>query len=592
MTLYRIGSHKISCFRTSASRIYPLLHVLELENQQQNRQYGGSKNQGGGYFNRVVMMRLFGTLGIGLLAHQVYTAKSGDKDSLDYQVFRGKSVWENLKEDHRIENLARNAPKKAQKSVPSEKREDLPTYTLEEVLQHTTMEKRIWVTYGQGVYDITDFIPQHPGGSEKISMAAGSSVEPFWMLYGVHKNPNVLAILEKYRIGNLSPAEAAEATANMEDPYARDPIRHPALKPSSKKPFNAEPPPTLLTESFVTPVDLFYVRNHLPVPEISENDYKLEIHFQGKDYSFSLDDLKTKFEQVTVTATVMCAGNRRGEMTEIKPVKGLNWGHAAIGNATWSGPRLSDILRYIGVKENDPSIQHIQFEGLDHDVSNVPYGASIPFNKAIDPKGDVVLAYEMNGEVLSKDHGFPIRAVVPGTVGARNVKWLGRIIVSDVESDSHWQQNDYKGFNPSVDWDTVDFSKSPAIQELPVISAICSPDSGSVVKLNSNSSLNMKGYAWSGGGRRIVRVDVTADSGKTWHSANITAQDSSKEPHHWGWSLWSIDLPIPQGVREVELWAKAVDSAYNTQPETFANIWNLRGVLGNAYHRIRVQVAS
>lgn len=478
------------------------------------------------------------------------------------------------------------------KQSPVETRKDLPVFTLDEVMQHTSSETRIWVTYGQGVYDITEFVSQHPGGPEKISMAAGTSVEPFWMLYGVHKNPNVLAILEKYRIGNLSAEEAAEASANLEDPYAKDPRRHPALKPSSKKPFNAEPPPSILADSLITPVDLFYVRNHLPVPDIKEKDYNLEINFKGKDYSLSLNDLKKKFEKVTITATVMCAGNRRGEMTQVKPVKGLNWGHAAIGNATWSGPRLRDVLKYIGVNEEDPAIQHIQFEGLDTDVANVPYGASIPFEKAIDPKGDVILAYEMNGEPLPRDHGYPVRAVVPGVVGARNVKWLGRIVVTDVESDSHWQQNDYKGFNPSVDWDTVDFKKSPAIQELPVISAICSPESGSVIKLNPNNSISLKGYAWSGGGRRIVRVDVTADSGKTWHSADIFAQDTAKEPRHWGWSLWSIDVPLPKGTKEIEVWAKAVDSSYNTQPETFANIWNLRGVLSNAYHRVKVKVAA
>lgn len=484
---------------------------------------------------------------------------------------------------------------KDEQSPPSQvqKQNNLPFYTLDEVMQHSTKETRIWVTYGQGVYDITDFIPQHPGGSEKISMAAGSSIEPFWMLYGVHKNPNVLAILEKFRIGNLSEKDAAEAVANMEDPYAKDPRRHPILKPSAKKPFNAEPPPSLLIENYLTPVDFFYVRNHLPVPEISEKDYVLEIHFQGNDYHLTLEDLKTKFSKVSVTATIMCAGNRREEMTRIKPVKGLNWGHAAIGNATWSGPRLRDVLNYIGVKEEDPAIQHIQFEGLDTDVSNVPYGASIPFEKAIDPKGDVILAYEMNGETLSRDHGYPVRAVVPGIVGARNVKWLGRIIVSDSESDSHWQQNDYKGFNPSVDWDTVDFKKSPAIQELPVISAICSPVSESTAKLDpKNNTLNVKGYAWSGGGRKIVRVDVTADKGKTWYSSDTLVQNNEKEPRHWGWSLWSIDVPMPAGIEEVELWAKAVDSSYNTQPESFENIWNLRGVLGNAYHRVKVKVSA
>lgn len=89
----------------------------------------------------------------------------------------------------------------------------------------------------------------------------------------------------------------------------------------------------------------------------------------------------------------------------------------------------------------------------------------------------------MNGEPLPRDHGFPVRVVVPGVVGARNVKWLGRIVVSKQESDSHWQQKDYKGFSPSCDWEKVDFRKSPSIQELPVISAICRPKRDDLVEV-------------------------------------------------------------------------------------------------------------
>lgn len=168
-------------------------------------------------------------------------------------------------------------------------------------------------------------------------------------------------------------------------------------------------------------------------------------------------------------------------MTQVKPVKGLSWGHAAIANATWSGARLVDVLRYCGLHD-EGKIEHVQFEGLDVGVGDVRYSASVPAEKALDPKGDVILAYEMNGEPLPRDHGFPLRVIVPGVVGARNVKWVGKIILSDKESDSQWQQNDYKGFSPSVDWDTVDFKSSPAIQELPVISAICSPANGDNVE--------------------------------------------------------------------------------------------------------------
>lgn len=211
----------------------------------------------------------------------------------------------------------------------------------------------------------------------------------------------------------------------------------------------------------------------------------------------------------------------------------------------------------------------------------------------MDPRGDVILAYEMNGKPLTRDHGYPVRVIVPGVVGARNVKWLGRIVISASESDSHWQQNDYKGFSPSTDWDTVDFKKSPAIQNMPVTSAICSPQLDEKVTTNEEGRITVKGYAWSGGGNQIVRVDVTTDGGKTWHVAELETTDKESivlpTGRNWGWTLWTAKVPVNKG-DEVEIWSKAVDSNYNCQPETFENTWNLRGVLSNAYHRIRVKV--
>lgn len=128
-----------------------------------------------------------------------------------------------------------------------------------------------------------------------------------------------------------------------------------------------------------------------------------------------------------------------------------------------------------GIESSKENLQHVQFEGLDLDVTGQKYGASILLEKAMDTAGDVILAYEMNGEPLPADHGFPLRVVVPGIVGARNVKWLSKVHCSDEESSSHWQQNDYKSFSPSTDWDTVNFKSAPAIQEAPIQSAICSP---------------------------------------------------------------------------------------------------------------------
>ncbi|KAG8197175.1 hypothetical protein JTE90_011333 [Oedothorax gibbosus] len=465
----------------------------------------------------------------------------------------------------------------------------LPEYTAEDVSKHDSPEKRIWVCFKSGVYDITDFVSKHPGG-DKILMAAGASLEPFWELFAIHKSSQVLHILEKYRIGNLRASDRGLDIENMDDPFASDPLRHSVLQPRSKKPFNAEPPNDLLVENFLTPNEVFFVRNHMPVPQIDPKEYELEISGLGiETITLTLDDIKNKFPKQTIAATIQCAGNRRSELNDVKEVKGLSWGTAAISNAEWGGASLCDVLKFAGVDFNDPKIQHIQFEGLDTDPSNTPYGSSIPAIKVLNPQNDVLLAYEMNGKELPKDHGYPVRVIAPGIVGARNVKWLGKIIVSEEESKSHWQTNDYKGFSPSTDWDNVDFTKSPAIQELPVNSAICKPSNNSSVAVRNNK-IKVEGYAWSGGGRKIVRVDVSADGGKTWHVADMM-QDSSPLYRCWAWTLWHIEIPVQaKDGTELQIICKAVDSSYNVQPDSFPAIWNLRGVLGNAWHRVNVKL--
>ncbi|EDV95285.1 sulfite oxidase, mitochondrial [Drosophila grimshawi] len=477
------------------------------------------------------------------------------------------------------------------------KREELPTYSVEDVLRHNTPESRIWITYGLGVYDVTEFAPNHPGG-DKILMAAGNAIDPFWAIYQQHNTLQVLQLLETFRIGNLNKIGAInddDVGDELGSPWAQEPKRHALLKPASKRPFNAEPPIGMLADKFYTPNELFYVRNHLPVPSINPDEYELELVVElsnaQSNRTFNLDDIQ-KMPKHTVTAAIMCGGNRRSEMTRIKPVKGLSWGPGAVGNAKWSGARLCDVLQAQGVQPDERL--HVIFEGADLDPTAHPYGASIPLSKALDPRGDVVLAYEMNDQPLSRDHGYPIRAIVPGTVGARNVKWLTRIVVTDSESDSHWQQNDYKGFSPSTDWDTVDFSLAQAIQAMPVTSAICTPMPEERVKVDKDGCITVRGYAWSGGGRRIERVDLTSDAGKTWHVAQLE-QENLPDGRHYGWSLWTARLPISadqQKEQHMEIWAKAVDSSYNVQPEAFENIWNLRGVLANAYHKVKVKLSQ
>uniref|UniRef100_UPI00358E776E sulfite oxidase, mitochondrial n=1 Tax=Myxine glutinosa TaxID=7769 RepID=UPI00358E776E len=478
---------------------------------------------------------------------------------------------------------------------------DLPSFRCKEIAQHCTIEQGIWVTFKGCVYDITDFVDMHPGGN-KILMAAGGPLEPFWEMYAVHSNPEVLSILEKYHIGYVDADEVAMAGGVSSDPYACDPPRHPVLIVNSSKPFNAETPAEILTASYFTPNAFFYKRNHLPVPDIDPEEYRLEVRGRGipTPVFLSLEELKEKFPKQEVVATLQCAGNRRKEMSHVRPVKGLSWNIGALGNARWGGVWLRDVLRYAGFQEDGMQVQHVQFEGRDQDVTGSAYGSSIPLRKAVAEKNDVLLAYEMNGEELPRDHGFPIRVVVPGVVGARSVKWLHRIVLSHEESRSHWQRNDYKGFSPSVDWTNVDFSKAPAIQELPVQSAITEPAEGQQVSAD-DGELVVRGYAWSGGGREVVRVDVSLDGGCTWNVAQLEPPYVSEDDRNgqgqqtedgraWAWKLWTLQAPLPVEGGKLDIVCKAIDSSYNVQPDSFEPIWNLRGVLANAWHHVHVTV--
>ncbi|GAX85602.1 hypothetical protein CEUSTIGMA_g13017.t1 [Chlamydomonas eustigma] len=261
----------------------------------------------------------------------------------------------------------------------------LPTFTVEEVAEHRDLKSGIWITYKGEVYDITEFIEAHPGGVAKIMLAAGGSIEPFWAMYKQHNKDEVRSILAQYKVGKLAGGEAASAGKALEDPFKNEPPRHPALITRSAKPCNAETPGSLLAAQIITPTDLFYVRNHLPVPEVDASAWKLKIKGEGlRTIELTMEELQTKFKKHVISTTIQCAGNRRSEMKEIKPVKGLDWNIGAIGTATFGGVLLRDVLEYAGLQENEPGVNHIHFVGLDSDpLSGEVYAASVPAHKVL-----------------------------------------------------------------------------------------------------------------------------------------------------------------------------------------------------------------
>ena len=473
--------------------------------------------------------------------------------------------------------------------VHAEAQESPPKIRLSEVHEHGRDAERFWVIKGTRVYDITEWIPNHPGGSV-ILRAAGGSIDGYWNIFSIHQKQDVYDILEQYYIGDIDPIDLVNGQVpaeHIDDPFANDPQRDPRLKVHGDRPCNAETPGSELKDH-ITPNNIFYVRNHLWVPNHQEDDgHEITIEFEdGEEKTVTLGEIRSKFQEHTVTAVLQCSGNRRSHMTTgSRPTQGLQWGVGAIGNAEWTGVWLRDVLQDAGLDTNDlpDEVRHVQFSGSE------AYGASIPIEKAVDKRGDVLLAYKMNGEPLPRDHGWPVRIIVPGHVAARSVKWVNKITLSEEESPSQWQRRDYKCFGPNQgpnpDWDSA-----PAIQETPVQSAVtryldrrpgdsktlegCSP---------KEDSVSLEGYAYAGGGRRIVRVDVSPDGGRTWKQADFL-ENPSKGYKAWGWSRWQIAIPRDQAERSFVI--KAVDEANNVQPESHEPHYNFRGNLATAWQRI------
>jgi DMSO/TMAO reductase YedYZ molybdopterin-dependent catalytic subunit len=316
-------------------------------------------------------------------------------------------------------------------------------------------------------------------------------------------------------------------------------------------PLNLEMPFENL-DGFITPTSSFYVRTHYPIPTISKTMWRLRVEGEvERPQEFNYDEL-LKLKSRTSPVTLECAGNNRNFLTT--KVKGVQWGLGAVGTAEWTGVPLSEVLNRVGVKT---TAREVVLEGADQGPledpkaprGDVRFARSIPLNKAND---DVLLAYKMNEVEVPPEHGFPVRAIVPGWFAVASVKWLQRIIVTDRPFNGYYQAIDY------AFWKRGDGNAELVpLRELQVKAEIARPKDGE--RVSPNAKVRVHGAAWSGGAK-ITKVEVTTDGGQTWHDANVEGSVPN------AWCLWDYVWHTPSKPGRCSVIARATDSAGRTQP--------------------------
>jgi DMSO/TMAO reductase YedYZ molybdopterin-dependent catalytic subunit len=323
----------------------------------------------------------------------------------------------------------------------------------------------------------------------------------------------------------------------------------------------------------LTPVGLHYLLIHFDIPQVDAEAWRLEIGGEVQStLTLSLDDLKRR-PRASVPCTLECAGNGRARLTP-RPLS-QPWLEEAVGNAEWTGTPLAPLLEEAGV---EAAALEVLFTGLDRGVQGEvehAYERSLPVDEALSP--DVLLAYEVNGQPLPPQHGFPLRLIVPGWYGMTHVKWLERITVLSEPFEGYQQAKQYRTKQ------SEDELGDPVTRMLPRSLLIPPgiPDFPDRQRFLAPGSCTLEGRAWSGHGE-VTRVEVSVDGGQSWADATL-----DQPTGEFGWRRWAYDWDdVEPG--EYELCSRATDAAGNVQPTDPE--WNYGGYVNNAVQRVLVTV--
>ncbi len=349
----------------------------------------------------------------------------------------------------------------------------------------------------------------------------------------------------------------------------------PVVKPTPKELFNDYGSnkemrwENMYGRGYLVPNELFFVRNHTKTAMIDAKTWRLKIEGSGvqKPMELTYDELLS-MPSVSATRYIECAGNGRSffETAYGKKADGTQWKLGGIGVAEWTGVPFSEVLNGAGIKK---SARDVMPEGLD----DLKVRRPMPVAKAL--AEDTLLVYAMNGQPLPADHGFPVRALVPGWIGVANVKWLGRIEVSEQPLFSSWNTETYVLVGP--DYQPQPPSKGPVLSNQDLKSAVELPWNGEV----SAARRLVRGRSWSPFGK-IANVEYSLDQGQRWQAARL------REPNiAAAWVRWDFDWEPKPGKQTIRV--RATDDKGNVQPDKVP--FNQQGYLYNAMvdHPIQVK---
>ncbi|MEP0266078.1 sulfite oxidase [Dokdonia sp.] len=347
------------------------------------------------------------------------------------------------------------------------------------------------------------------------------------------------------------------------------------------RPWNMEAQAHLLNEK-ITSSQYMFIRNNGKIPEnIDIKNWK--VVFDGESIkapkTYTLEELKSKFQQHTYQLTLECGGNGRSEFDP--PAKGNQWTVGAVSCATWTGVRLRDVLEDVGIKDNAVYIgYHAADTHLSGDPTKEPISRGAPMAKVM--QDETLLAFKMNGKEIPLAHGYPLRLIAGGWPASVSGKWITGISVRDkVHDGTKMTGTAYRvPCEPVEPGEKVKDEDMCIIESMPVKSLITYPKTGATI--DEGKKLNINGHAWAGE-LAVTKMEYSIDFGSNWVSCEI-------EPavNRLAWQHFSASISFPKkGYYEV--WARATDAQGDSQPMVLPG-WNPKGYLNNACHRIAVKV--